>query len=218
MISGSPVANVMVEGSITIPMMIRTGYQRHVAGAIEAVAANGGQIMPPVMGAAAFVMAEFLNVPYSEVAIAAFVPALLYYLALFVQVDLEAGRAAIARLPAASIPSLVTVVRFGWIFIVPIAVILYLLFFLNMSAAKAGFYATGAALVVTAFRPNVRIGPRRLLTILESTGVATLELAVVCAVAGLVEGVLHLTGLAFVFTVFAERLGAETAPERPPVA
>jgi TRAP transporter 4TM/12TM fusion protein len=99
MISGSPVANVMMEGSIMIPMMIRTGYRRHVAGAVESVAANGGQLMPPVMGAAAFVMAEFLHVPYAQVAIAAAIPAILYYLALFVQVDLEAGKMGIARMP-----------------------------------------------------------------------------------------------------------------------
>ncbi|PYM36721.1 MAG: C4-dicarboxylate ABC transporter permease, partial [Candidatus Rokuibacteriota bacterium] len=92
MVSGSAVANVVVDGAITIPMMKRSGYPAHLAAAIEAVASNGGQIMPPVMGAAAFLIAEYLSIPYGEVALAALIPACLYYLALFVQVDLEAAK------------------------------------------------------------------------------------------------------------------------------
>ena len=207
MISGSPVANVMVEGSITIPMMIRSGYRRHVAGAIESVAANGGQMMPPVMGAAAFVMAEFLGLPYAQVAIAAFIPAFLYYLALFVQVDLEAGRMGISRIPPENIPSLAEVLRKGWVFIIPLGLIIYILFFLNMNAAGAGFYATAAALVVTFFRRESRINGKKFMAIIEGTGLTMLELAVICAVAGIAEGIINLTGLAFIFTLFVERLG-----------
>ena len=207
MISGSPVANVVVEGSITIPMMIRTGYRRHVAGAIEAVAANGGQIMPPVMGAAAFVMAEFLHIPYAQVAVAAFIPAFLYYLALFVQVDLEAGRMGIGRIAPENIPSFAEVMKKGWVFIIPLALIIYALFFLNMNAAGAGFYATGMALVVTAFRRETRVNWKKFSVIIEGTGLTMLELAVICAVAGIVEGILNLTGLAFIFTLFVERFG-----------
>lgn len=208
MISGSPVANVMVEGSITIPMMIRTGYRRHVAGAIEAVAANGGQMMPPVMGAAAFVMAEFLGLPYAKVALAAFIPAVLYYLALFVQVDLEAGRMGISRIPTENIPSLIEVLKRGWIFIIPMGLILYTLFILNLNVAAAGFYATASALVVTFFRRESRINGKKFLTIIEGTGLTVLELAVICAVAGIAEGVINLTGLGFVFTLYVERFGA----------
>jgi TRAP transporter 4TM/12TM fusion protein len=208
MISGSPVANVVMEGSIMIPMMIRTGYRRHVAAAVESVAANGGQIMPPVMGAAAFVMAEFLHVPYAQVAIAAAIPAVLYYLALFVQVDLEAGKMGIARMPAESIPSLVPVLRRGWVFIIPVALILYFLFFLNLSAGEAAFYGTGAALVVTSFRRDSRLNFKKFLAVFEDTGLAMLELAVILAVAGMAEGLLTLTGLAFLFTLFVEQLGS----------
>ena len=207
MISGSPVANVMVEGSITIPMMIRTGYRRHVAGAIESVAANGGQMMPPVMGAAAFVMAEFLHLPYAQVAVAAFIPALLYYLALFVQVDLEAGRMGISRIAPENIPSLAEVLRKGWVFIIPLGLIIYALFVLNLNAAAAGFYATGVALVVTFFRRETRIDRRKFAAIVEGTGLTMLELAVICAVAGIVEGIINLTGLAFIFTLFVEQFG-----------
>jgi TRAP transporter 4TM/12TM fusion protein len=208
MISGSPVANVVMEGSIMIPMMIRTGYRRHVAGAVESVAANGGQIMPPVMGAAAFVMAEFLHLPYAQVAIAAAIPAVLYYLALFVQVDLEAGKMGISRMPSESIPLFLPVLRRGWVFIIPVALILYFLFFLNLSAGEAAFYGTGAAVVVTSFRRDSRLNFKKLLGVFEDTGLAMLELAVILAVAGMAEGLLTLTGLAFLFTLFVEQLGS----------
>jgi TRAP transporter 4TM/12TM fusion protein len=208
MISGSPVANVMMEGSIMIPMMIRTGYRRHVAGAVESVAANGGQLMPPVMGAAAFVMAEFLHVPYAQVAIAAAIPAILYYLALFVQVDLEAGKMGIARMPPESIPSLLPVLRRGWVFIIPVVLILGFLFFFNLGAGEAAFYGAGAAMAVTCFRRDTRLTGKKLLAVLEDTGLAMLELGVILAVAGMAEGILTLTGLAFLFTLFVEQLGS----------
>lgn len=208
-ISGSAVANVVVDGAITIPMMKRAGYKPYVAGAIESVASNGGQIMPPVMGATAFVMAQFLGIPYAQVASAAFIPAILYYLALFVQVDLEAGKTGISGIPREHLPPVMGVLRKGWIFVVPMAVIVYGLFILNLNAAKAGFYAAAAALAVSLFRRGARIHPRRLVSILEDSGRAMLELVVVNAVAGLIIGVLTLTGLAFVFTMVVERLGQE---------
>jgi TRAP transporter 4TM/12TM fusion protein len=208
-ISGSPVANVVVDGAITIPMMVRTGYKPHVAAAVESVASNGGQLMPPVMGAAAFVMAEFLGVSYAKVALAAAIPALLYYLALFVQVDLEAGKTGITRIPPAEIPRLSTVLTKGWIFIIPMALIVYVLFVLNLSAPKAGFYAAAVAWLVTFFRPEARIGLNKFIAILEDAGLAMLEVAIVCAVAGIVIGALTLTGLPFVFTLFVEQFGPD---------
>jgi TRAP transporter 4TM/12TM fusion protein len=206
-ISGSPVANVVMVGTVSIPLMKHTGYKGHVAAAIESVAATGGQLMPPVMGAAAFVMAEFLGMPYGQVAIAALVPALLYYVALFVQVDLEAGRTGITRVPEKEIPSLVGVLQKGWIFIVPIAVIVYLLFFLNLEAGKAAYYAAAATIPASFLRRDSRINLRKILLILEGTGQALLEVAVVCAVAGIVIGALTLTGLAFIFTLFVDMMG-----------
>jgi TRAP transporter 4TM/12TM fusion protein len=208
-ISGSPVANVVVDGAITIPMMVRTGYKPHVAAAVESTASNGGQIMPPVMGAAAFVMAEFLGMPYAEVALAAFVPALLYYLALFVQVDLEAGKSGIKRIPPESMPSLIGVLTKGWLFIIPMGLIVYILFVLNLSAAKAGFYAAAVALGVTFLRRDLRITFKKFMAILEDTGLAMLEVAVICGVAGVVIGVLTLTGLTSVFSLFVRNFGAD---------
>src|SRR3990172_10020122 len=206
-ISGSPVANVVMTGTISIPLMKNTGYKPHVAGAVESVASTGGQLMPPVMGAAAFVMAEFLGIPYAQVALAAFLPALLYYLALFLQVDLEAGKTGITRVPEENIPPLAAVLRKGWIFIFPIGMIVYFLFFLNLNAAKAAYYAAALTLPVSFLRRESRITFKKILTILEGTGQAMLEVAVVCAVAGIVIGVLTITGLAFIFTLLVDMMG-----------
>jgi TRAP transporter 4TM/12TM fusion protein len=208
MISGSPVSNVMITGCVSIPLMKNTGYKPHVAAAIESVASTGGQLMPPIMGAAAFVMAEFLEVPYATVALAALFPALLYYLALFLQVDLEAGKTGLTRVPEDNIPSLTTVLKRGWIFIFPIALLIYLLFFLNLNAATAAYIAAAAIVPVSYLNREARIGFRTILTILEQTGQAMLEVAVVCAVAGIVIGVLTLTGLPFIFTLFVDMLGS----------
>jgi TRAP transporter 4TM/12TM fusion protein len=207
MISGSPVSNVMITGCVSIPLMKNTGYKPHVAGAIESVASTGGQLMPPIMGAAAFVMAEFLEIPYAKVALAALFPALLYYLALFLQVDLEAGKTGLTRVPEENIPSLAMVLKRGWIFIFPIALIIYLLFFLNLNAATAAYIAAAAIVPVSYLNRKAHIGFRTMLTILEQTGLAMLEVAVVCAVAGIVIGVLTLTGLPFIFTLFVDMLG-----------
>ena len=207
-ISGSPVANVVMTGTISIPLMKRTGYKPHVAGAVESVASTGGQLMPPVMGAAAFVMAEFLGMPYAQVALAALLPALLYYVALFVQVDLEAGKTGITRVPEEQIPPLGAVLKKGWIFVFPIGIIVYFLFFLNLEAAKAAYYAAALTIPVSFLRKENRITFKKLLTVLEGTGQAMLEVAVVCAVAGIVIGVLTITGLAFIFTLLVDMMGA----------
>src|SRR5438094_131746 len=125
-VSGSAVANVAVNGAFSIPLMKQTGYQPHMAAAIEAVASTGGQIMPPVMGAAAFLIAEFLNISYGQVALAAAIPACLYYLALFTQVDLEAARNGMAGLPPERIPKFRAVIRHGWVFLLPLGVLVYI--------------------------------------------------------------------------------------------
>ncbi|MFC1867678.1 TRAP transporter permease [Thermodesulfobacteriota bacterium] len=207
-ISGSPVGNVVMTGTISIPLMKRTGYKPHVAAAVESVASTGGQLMPPVMGAAAFVMAEFLGMSYGKVAIAALVPAALYYLALFIQVDLEAGKTGITRIEEKDIPSFLAVLKNGWIFIIPILVIIYLLFFMNLNAAKAGFYAAAVSLAISFLRRNTRINFKKFMAILEETGRTMLEVAVVCSVAGVVIGILTLTGLAFIFTLIVEQMGS----------
>ena len=140
-ISGSAVSNVVTTGIITIPMMKTNRYRKEMAGAVEAVASTGGQIMPPVMGAAGFLIAEFLEISYGEVVLAAIVPALLYYFLLFIQVDLEAAKYGLAGLPASQLPKLKTVLREGWLFTLPLLVLIYSLFWLHYPPGKAGLYA-----------------------------------------------------------------------------
>jgi TRAP transporter 4TM/12TM fusion protein len=210
-ISGSAVANVVVDGAFTIPMMKKAGYPAPVAAAIEAVASTGGQIMPPVMGAAAFLIAEYLAIPYAQVALAALVPALLYYITLFIQVDLLAARNGIYGLPAAELPRLLPVLRRSAGFVVPLTVLIIWMFFLNRRPEVAGLLAVGSALMVGFLTPGVKLGPRQLLNILINTGRNMLEIAAITGLAGVVIGVLQLTGLGFTLTLTLLNVGQNSA-------
>ncbi len=150
-ISGSATSNVVSTGVITIPLMKKGGYPAHTAGAIEAVASTGGQLMPPMMGAAAFVMAEFLQISYQEVVLAALIPALLYYVALFIQADLFAAREGIARVDEDSIPPRWPVFRAGWPYVVPFAVVIWCLFYLNLRPETSALWAAGSLVPVGLF-------------------------------------------------------------------
>jgi TRAP transporter 4TM/12TM fusion protein len=197
MVSGSAVANVAVNGAISIPMMKRTGYASHVAAAIEAVASTGGQIMPPVMGAAAFLIAEFLNISYGQVALAAAIPACLYYLALFVQVDLEAAKHGLAGLPSENIPKLRDVMRRGWIFLVPLFILVYALMIADWDAAKSAMAAVIAVFVVGALQKDTRPSLRGIFSSIHGTGKTMLDIIAIVALAGLVIGTLQLSAIAF---------------------
>jgi len=199
-ISGSAVANVAVDGPITIPLMKRTGYRAPVAAAIEAVASTGGQIMPPIMGAAAFIMAEFLAIPYREVAIAAALPAILYYVALFAQVDLEAAKAGLRGLSREELPALLPVLRRGWVFFAPLAILIYVLFIQNTDAGDAGMFAALATLALGFLRSELRSRPRWVLETLVSTGRTLLELGITVALAGLIVGAVQVSGLGFILS------------------
>jgi TRAP transporter 4TM/12TM fusion protein len=196
-VSGSAVANVAVDGAITIPLMKRTGYPSHVAAAIEAVASNGGQIVPPVMGAAAFLIAEFLNLPYGQVALAAAVPALLYYIALFTQVDLEAAKHGLGGLPEDQIPKFRGVMRFGWAFMFPLGFLVYVLMFANWEAGKAGIATVILTFVVGVLQKETRPSFAKIVGCIEGTGRTLLDIVVITALAGLVIGALQLSGLTF---------------------
>jgi TRAP transporter 4TM/12TM fusion protein len=210
MISGSAVSNVASVGVITIPMMRRGGYPAHVAAAIEAVASTGGQLMPPVMGAAAFLMAEFLQVPYRDVAIAAALPALLYYYALFIQADLLAARSGLTSIQGDAIPPLRQVLKQGWHFVLPFAMLIYGLFWLNWSPEMSALSAS-AVLMVTG--PTLGYGDKKLkfgdiLEALRSTGIASLDLLMITAAAGFIIGVLNITGLSFSLTLLLVQVGS----------
>jgi len=208
-ISGSAVANVMVDGWITIPMMKKTGYKPHVAGAIEAVASTGGQIMPPVMGAAAFIIPEYTGIPYSKVALAALIPALLYYACLFIQVDLEAGKTGLKGLSRDQVPPLKGVLGQGYLFFIPLAVLVYALFILYLSPGKAALFAVASILLLSFFPRQTRFRLSWILEALEKTGGGLLELTLVVAVAGLIIGVIQFSGLGFILPFFMGRLAGE---------
>ncbi|NIR16719.1 MAG: TRAP transporter fused permease subunit, partial [Desulfobacterales bacterium] len=195
-LSGSASANVAMTGIITIPLMKKIGYRPHVAGAIEAVASTGGLIMPPIMAATAFIMAELLDVPYPTVAIAAFIPAVLYYVAVFAQVHLEAVKEGLKGLPREDIPSLKSVLKQGWFYLIPAAVLLYCLFILYMQPSTSALYAVGTTALVSLFKKGTRkIVISKAWTILQDTTRGLLEVGIICAIAGFVIGSISLTGL-----------------------
>lgn len=211
-ISGSAVANVVATGVVTIPMIKRDGYPAHKAGAIEAVSSTGGQMMPPVMGAAAFLMAEFLQISYAEVVIAALVPSLLYYAALFIQADLDAAKLNIRRVPKADIPS-GKLVRTGWHFFLGFAVLIYLLFARNWQPERAALVscvvviATSIIFGYQAKRPTLR----SILETIPGTGKSVVEIILISAAAGMVIGILNVTGLSFNLTYALVQLGGGNA-------
>ncbi len=200
-VSGSAVANVMVDGPITIPLMKRTGFRPPFAAAIEAVASTGGQIMPPVMGAAAFVMAEFLAVSYLQVTIWALVPAILYYVAVFFAVHFEAKRSGLHGLPKADLPRLSQVMRERGHLFIPIFVVLFGLM-LGYSAPLCALAGALSCLPVALLRATTRrdIHWRTVVQALEEGARNTLAVAMACACAGIVIGSVTITGLGIVFT------------------
>ena len=202
-ISGSAVANVVATGVVTIPMMKRGGYAPHQAGAIEAVASTGGSLMPPVMGAAAFVMAEFLQVSYAQVMLAAAIPALLYYCVLFIVADLEAAKMGITRVEEHLIPRARDVLRDGWFFPIPFAVLIYCLFGLNLRAEESALWASLslAALALVFGYKGQRPSLYSLFDSVRQTGVNVLDIIMICCGAGVVIGVLAITGLGFGLTL-----------------
>ncbi len=197
-LSGSASSNVVVTGAITIPMMIRAGYHRASAAAIEAVSSSGGGLMPPVMGATAFIMAEFLAVPYHEVVTAALIPALLYFLTVFLQIDLEAGRLGLRGLKASEIPRFSAVLRAGWFFLVPLAALIYCLFVIFLSPSKSALVATGVVAAVSLLGVSGFTWSKAWDTVL-STGNLMVEMGILAAIAGMIVGIISLTGLGLLF-------------------
>jgi len=200
-VSGSAVANVMVTGQVTIPLMKRSGFRPQFAAGVEAVASTGGQIMPPIMGAAAFVMAEFLGVSYIQVITWALIPALLYYVATFAAVHFEAKRAGLAGLPDDEVPKLRDVMRESWHLFLPILVIIIGLFG-GYSAPLVALVATLSCFPAAALRANSRhhVTAAAVWDALLDGARNTLGIAMACACAGIVIGLIALTGLGITFT------------------
>jgi TRAP transporter 4TM/12TM fusion protein len=200
-ISGSAVANVMVDGPISIPLMKRTGFKPHFAAGVEAVASTGGQIMPPIMGAAAFVMAEFLQVSYGQVALWAMIPAILYYVACFGAVHFEAKRHGILGVPRSELPSMrVTLRERGHLFL-PVLTILVIMYS-GFSAPLAALAGTLACFPVALLRKSTRVNVTvaNIVDAMIDGAKNTLAVALACACAGIIIGVVALTGAGIVFT------------------
>ncbi len=194
-ISGSPVANVLTTGVFTIPMMKNIGYRPHFAGAVEAVASTGGMIMPPVMGAVAFLMAQFLQISYATIAIAAFLPACLYYFSVFMQVHLEAVKTGMVGIPRSELTPPRKILPQGWHFIIPIGVLVYFLIIRAYPPDVSGLYASLAVLLVSLARKGGGLGFKRVIKILEGTSLNLLLIAATCAASGIIIASVSTTGL-----------------------
>jgi TRAP transporter 4TM/12TM fusion protein len=206
-ISGSAVANVMVDGWLTIPMMKKTGFKPEAAAAIEAVASTGGQIMPPVMGAAAFVMAEFLGMSYGKIMLAALIPAIFYYGALFASIHFNAVRTGLRGIPKAELPSLKGIlIQQGHLFL-PVIVILVLLA-QGYTATYAAIVSAAAVIAISWVRPAKGLRWRTCIAALREGAEQTIPVAMACAAAGIVIGIVLQTGLALRFTSFLIELAA----------
>jgi len=192
MINGTSAGNVVSTGSLTIPLMKRVGYPARSAGAIEAAASTGGQIMPPIMGAGAFIMAEITGIPYTEIAVAAIIPAVLYFLSVYCMVDFEAARKGMRGMPKEEIPQFRRLVKQVYLF-APIIILIAALF-MGYSVIRAGTLATASAAVVSWFSPN-KMGPLAILRALQIAGTMAIQIIAVCACAGIIVGVISLTGV-----------------------
>jgi TRAP transporter 4TM/12TM fusion protein len=212
-VSGSAVANVMVDGPMTIPLMKRSGFRPHFAAAVEATASTGGQIMPPVMGAAAFVMAEFLAVSYFQVTIWAILPAILYYVAVFFAVHFEAKRYGLLGVPKAELPKLSEVMRERGHLFVPIFIV-FVGLMAGYSAPLCALVATLICLPTALLRKTTREGIawRSVLDALEEGAKSTLPVAIACACAGIVIGSTTITGLGITFSQFVVALSQNMLP------
>jgi TRAP transporter 4TM/12TM fusion protein len=206
MISGSAVSNVLAVGIVTIPAMIKSGFTPYRAAAIESVGSTGGQLMPPVMGAAAFIMAEFLQVSYGAVCIAAAIPAVLYYACLFIHVDLEAAKQGIGGVEDENMLSLTEVLKSGWHFVVPIFFLVIALIYpevLLLTPEKAAVAATAILIVfalIFGYRGK-RVSLKQIAVAVMESGRVSLDIILIGAAAGIMVGIMSISGLAFGMTM-----------------
>lgn len=200
MISGSAAANVVTTGSVTIPLMKKTGYEDDFAGAVEASASTGGQIMPPIMGAAAFIIAETLGLPYIQVTLAAFIPAVLYYAAIIFMILLHSKKLQIVGLPKEQCPRVWPVLKNGFYLAFPLLLLVFLMTFMGWSPLKSGYWAIIASIAVSFLRRETWLTPKRLFEAFRKGAMDALTVAAICAISGVVIGSLSLTSLGLKFS------------------
>ena len=195
MVSGSSVANTVGSGSITIPLMKKTGYEPEFAAAAEAAASTGGQIMPPIMGAAAFLMADYVQLPYSDIVVKAILPAVLYFAGIFIAVHLEAKKLGLRGLTKAELPKLLPLLKQLYL-LIPMVLLIYMVSTSKSTIQYAAAIAIVAAVVVSLFNKGNRITPKRILEALAAGGQGTITVAAACGIAGIIAGTITMTGLA----------------------
>lgn len=195
MVSGSSVANTVGSGSVTIPLMKRTGYKPEFAAAAEASASTGGQIMPPIMGAAAFLMADYVAKPYSEIIVMAILPAILYFTGIFISVHLEAKKLGLRGVPRSELPRFGQLVKKLYL-LLPLVILIYLVSSNTKTIQTAAAIAIVAAVIVSLFNKGNRITPKRFLEALAAGGQGTISVAAACGIAGIIAGTITMTGLA----------------------
>lgn len=200
-ISGSAVSNVVVTGTFTIPMMKKTGYPGYYAAAVEAVASTGGQITPPVLGAAAFLIAETLGISYSSLVIATIIPALLFYVGLFFMVDFEAAKRGLKPLPKSQLPKLGDVIKNNGYLLLPIVILLFFLVVVKISPLRSALWSCVSVIALSYIRPKNAISFKKLIDALINTPKDIVTITSTCAAAGIVIGTMSLTGLGHRFAL-----------------
>ena len=207
-VNGSAIANVVTTGAFTIPLMKKTGYSKEFAGAVESSASVGGQILPPVMGAAAFIMAEMLGVSYSKVIVWAVIPALLYYLGIIIQVHLRAEKNNLLGVPRSQLPRTRDIMREKGHLLIPILFLLFMLFFSGTTVIFSAFWTIIATIVVSWFRKSTRMSFKMILEALADGAKQTVSVAVACICVGIIVGVFAKTGFGLSMTNAIVRLGS----------
>mgnify|MGYP000209882029 CR=1 FL=1 len=195
MVSGSSVGNTVTTGSVTIPMMKKTGYRGEFAGAVEAAASTGGQIMPPIMGAAAFLMVDYVSLPYSNIVVRAILPAVLYFTGIFICVHLEAKKSGLQGVPRRELPPVMPLLKKTYL-LLPLVILVYLVSSGSRTMAFAAAIATVTAIVVSMFSKETRMTPKKFFEALAGGTQGCISVGVACCVAGIVAGCLTMTGLA----------------------
>ena len=194
-ISGSTTANIMTTGAFSIPLMKKLGFKPEFAGAVEAVASTGGQFMPPMMAATAFVMAEFLQVSYGDVVIAAAIPGVLFYLSLYFMIDMESQKLGLKGLPKKELPSALQAFKRGWYLFLPLVVLIYLLVGLYWSPSASAFWSMVSILVVSSIKKESRFSLRSIIEVFEQAAKNAIAPTIACAAVGIIIGVVTITGL-----------------------
>lgn len=210
-VTGNSVANVVSSGAFTIPLMKKIGYKPRFAGAVESVASTGGQIMPPILGSAAFIMAMLVGVPYLTIMTAAIIPALLYFTAVLLMVDFEAAKKGLKGLPASQLPKISQVLKNAHL-IIPLFVLIFVLVVLQSSPIRAALWAIASTLVVSVFKKETRMSLKKIVEALSIGAQNSLGMIAACATAGIIIGVLNLTGSGLKFASLVISIAGDMLP------